>query len=204
MAIPGPPLRGSPGRAGHGIGPPDRASLASRIEPTTSYPSPTWLASWLLRVICSTIVREDVVAPVKFELKFVSIFYIVMLPVGITVGTLLGIFLKLHWVVALAGSTGGMIVGEVALGQGLFSRVELTRDGVILSSPFRRATVARGDVANMTLWLRSPNEETKPLWNQAAVLHITLRNGRRIDLGTMGVRITRSIQSHLATTPGPV
>jgi len=147
-------------------------------------------------------VREDVVAPAKFDLKFVSMFYIVMLPVGITVGTLSGIFFNLHWVVALAGSTGGMIVGEVALGQGLFTRVELTRDGVLLSSPFRRVTVARWDVANMTLWLRSPNEETKPPWNQSAVLHITLRNGRRIDLGTMGVRIVCAIQSHLATTHG--
>ena len=91
----------------------------------------------------------------------------------------------------------GAFLIEYGAGQALFTKVELSREGVILSSPFRRIALSRSDVISATLWIRSPQEEMRPAWNQAAILRITMAGGRRMDVGMLGVRLLREIESRL-------
>ncbi|TLZ55190.1 MAG: hypothetical protein E6K17_06350 [Methanobacteriota archaeon] len=91
----------------------------------------------------------------------------------------------------------GVLLAATALGQGLFTTVELGDDWVRLRSPFKRVSIARQDVAAVNLWMATPFEESKPLWYQAATLQIVLHTGRRIGLGMLHASLLKAIAARL-------
>ena len=136
-------------------------------------------------------------APVqRIPLPFSRAFYVVFLPLCTIFGSVIGnIVFRLPWVLVVPASAGFAIFFEGCVSVSLFTTIEIGRDSLRLISPLRRIVLVRSDLASYNLWMRSPDEEKRPLWNQAAILYLFLRNGRRIVLGGVGITPLRAIIS---------
>ena len=89
--------------------------------------------------------------------------YTVFCAVAFVAGSVFAVFvLQFTWIGAVATSLVGVLLAATALGQGLFTTVELGDDWVRLRSPFKRVSIARQDVAAVNLWMATPFEESKP------------------------------------------
>jgi len=138
-----------------------------------------------------------------FTIRSSLIIYAATSVVGVVVGLLLGNFFKFPLFVTVPAAVIFAFIGEFAVGQGLFTRVELAGNAVVLISPFRRVKVVSAEVAAVDLWVRSADEDRKPFWSQAGVLRITLTNGQRMNVGMMEIALLRKIASRLSPSSSP-